>query len=144
VGGLKDVRVKEFLSIDDAAAFHGHKGPFLVIGYRVGECAVKKLQPEDEFDLITTVFIPLKTPYSCIIDGLQCSTKCTLGKWNIKWVESNEFKVIVENKKKGKKLEIWLSKKTIEEAEKCQDIATFSKKLEKESIESIIERIEEN
>lgn len=94
VDALERVRVRRYLSLDDAAAFHGHKGPFLVLGYRIGRLAVEILKPESEFDMRTEVYVPLRTPFSCILDGIQCATKCTLGKFNISWRASNTIAVI--------------------------------------------------
>jgi len=143
VSDIEEVRVDRVLSLEDAGAFHGHLGPFLVIGYRVGRYIVEKLEPIDEFDLFISVAIPLKTPYSCILDGIQCSTKCTLGKWNINWRESNEFLIEAKNRNTGKILKVWLNKEVIEEAENCQDIAGLARKLKEVSISEIVEREEE-
>lgn len=136
---LERVRVTRYLTMEDAAAFHGHMGPFLVIGYRAGRYAVKVLRPRDEFDLSTTVYIPLKTPFSCILDGIQCATKCTLGKWNIKWVESNEFKIEFLRKSTGKKLVLKVKPEIIEEALNCLDIREMVRKLTMIEIEDIAE-----
>jgi len=143
VSDIEEVRIDRVLSLEDAGAFHGHLGPFLVIGYRVGRYIVEKLEPIDEFDLFISVAIPLKTPYSCILDGIQCSTKCTLGKWNINWQESNEFLIKAKNRNTGKILKVWLNKEVIEEAENCQDIAGLARILKEVSISEIVEREEE-
>lgn len=134
---LESVREHRYLTLNEAAMFHGHTGPFLVIGYRLGEYAVKQLSPIDEFDLVTTVYIPLKTPFSCILDGLQCSTKCTLGKWNIKWIDSDEFiiKFLCLSKNKGLIMEI--KHNIIEAALNCKDISEIAMKLTKISVEDI-------
>ncbi len=105
---IEKVRSPKYLSLDDAAAFHGHRGPFLVIGYRAGRYGVKILRPETEFDLETEVHIPFKTPFSCILDGLQCATKCTLGKKNIRCIDSKSIDIIIINKKTKKKIEFIL------------------------------------
>jgi len=101
---LDKVRCNRFLTLEDAAALHGHLGPFLVIGYRIGLHAVEKLKPKNEFCLEVIAHLPAKTPYTCMLDGLQCSTKCTLGKGNIIHINSSEMKITIRHKCTGKTL----------------------------------------
>ncbi len=101
------------LSLEETARLHGHKGPFLVLGYRAGRKAVEILKPETEFDLVAILYIPSITPYTCIADGVQGATRCTLGKGNIAIINSDEFKIVFE-KKSGEKLIIWLDRDFIE------------------------------
>jgi len=108
VSELDKVRANRVLSLDDAAAFHGHKGPFLVIGYRAGKYAVEVLKPETEFDLETEAYIPYKTPYSCVLAGLQCATKCTWGKGNIKCYNDGKFMIRIKHRKNGRTLTLIL------------------------------------
>jgi hypothetical protein len=63
--------------------FHGHIGPYAVLGYRIGQRAMDVLEAGKYFDMHVTVTGPKTTPYTCLIDGLQVSTGCTLGKGNI-------------------------------------------------------------
>ncbi|MFZ1947196.1 MAG: formylmethanofuran dehydrogenase subunit E family protein [bacterium] len=65
-----------------AGRFHGHIGPFLAIGLRMGLLANEVLgrSPFDTFAEITTRPEP---PKSCLVDGVQYSTGCTMGKGNI-------------------------------------------------------------
>jgi len=62
--------------------FHGHLGPYAVIGYRMGLVANKKLG-SDPFSKKATVFTGSTPPVSCIVDGIQISSGCTFGKGNI-------------------------------------------------------------
>lgn len=75
----------EFL-IENAARFHGHLGPFLVIGVRIGLAAKRFLQIDDENKcrLQASINTPLLTPFSCTIDGIQTSTGCTIGNQRLK------------------------------------------------------------
>lgn len=57
--------------------FHGHLGPYAIIGYKMGVFARKKL---GEGKMFVTVYTGLKKPLSCIIDGIQVATNCTMGK----------------------------------------------------------------
>ncbi|MDD1743876.1 MAG: formylmethanofuran dehydrogenase subunit E family protein [Methanomassiliicoccales archaeon] len=75
--------------------FHGHLGPFVVIGYRMGTIARKKLQGKME----AIVFTGSKVPLSCIIDGIQFSSSCTLGKGNISVQEKDEARAHFVNDK---------------------------------------------
>ncbi|MHA1379970.1 MAG: formylmethanofuran dehydrogenase subunit E family protein [Candidatus Helarchaeota archaeon] len=84
-----------------AVAFHGHLGPFLILGLRIGLLARKRLSPKGIHSLKAIVKTRLKTPYSCIIDGIQVSSLCTLGKNNIRVEDSDISEAIFElNNKK--------------------------------------------
>lgn len=77
------------LSVEEAAKLHGHKGPWLVLGYKAGKRAKEILKPESEHDLYCIVKTPLKTPYTCAIDGIQAVSGCTLGKLSIEIKDSS-------------------------------------------------------
>jgi len=68
--------------ISQAAAFHGHLGPWLVLGLKAGVHARRKLAASP-FELKARIFCPAGTPYTCFIDGVQFSSGCTMGKGNI-------------------------------------------------------------
>ncbi len=61
--------------------FHGHLGPYVVVGYKMGLVARERL---GEGKLSAVVDTGPNPPISCIVDGVQFSTSCTLGKGNIK------------------------------------------------------------
>lgn len=63
--------------------FHGHLGPYLVLGYRMGRTALRELDSEGHFGLSVVVHSRLQPPASCLIDGVQLGSGCTLGKRNI-------------------------------------------------------------
>jgi len=65
------------------AEFHGHLGPYVVLGYRAGEAAREVLASPGYFDLEAEVVSPLHTPQSCFIDGIQLGSGCTVGKRNL-------------------------------------------------------------
>lgn len=76
-------------AVKNAASFHGHIGPFLVVGVRIGLVALSRLQQEPhanslQFSLRASLKVPLRTPFSCIIDGVQSTTKCTVGNQRLK------------------------------------------------------------
>lgn len=76
--------------IDRAAAFHGHLGPLLVLGLRMGLLAQTILEG-DPFTMKAEVHTRKTPPYSCIVDGIQFSSGCTLGKGNITIVEDDHI-----------------------------------------------------
>jgi formylmethanofuran dehydrogenase subunit E len=60
---------------------HGHLGPFLVVGVRMGGVA-KRVFDQDVGNTVrfqVTAKVPLVIPFSCTIDGIQAATRCTLG-----------------------------------------------------------------
>lgn len=96
------------LSLEEAVRMHGHKGPWLVLGYRAGLRALEILKPEDEHDLVCKVKCPLRTPYTCSIDGIQASTGCTLGKMSISVEEHDEIEFSFFSKRKNSSLNLKL------------------------------------
>ena len=69
--------------LENLKKFHGHLGPYAVIGFRMGSLAVEKIGVRGK-RLRCIVRTGTKPPISCIIDGVQFSSSCTLGKGNIK------------------------------------------------------------
>lgn len=69
--------------LDMAIHFHGHLGSYLVVGLRMGLYGLKLLNAPGYFDLWMRSYTTQQPPQSCMNDGLQLSTGCTLGKGNI-------------------------------------------------------------
>lgn len=67
--------------------FHGHIGPYVVLGYRMGLAARRILESPGYFDLTVDVQTPLEPPPSCLVDGLQLGSGCTTGKGNLRVTE---------------------------------------------------------
>ena len=67
--------------------FHGHIGPYVVLGYKMGLMARDLLDSPGYFDLTVAVESPLTPPPSCLIDGIQLGSGCTTGKRNLTVVE---------------------------------------------------------
>ncbi len=78
--------------IENAAKLHGHLGPFLVIGVRMGEMAKRHLDVDDKSSrrLQASIKTPLFTPFSCVIDGIQATTSCTVGNQKLKIEKSTK------------------------------------------------------
>jgi len=87
--------------------FHGHLGPYAVLGYRMGLVANREFG-DSAFKKVARVFSGSSTPMSCMIDGIQLSSGCTLGKGNIIVEESGEPRVIFSDKEGSKSIEISL------------------------------------
>ena len=109
--------------------FHGHLGPYAIIGYKMGEIANKKLG-SDPFSKKAVVWTGTTPPLSCIIDGLQMSSGCTLGKGNI-LVHQDDSPKVQFTSKNGKKIEITLKssiKQEIDTTVTEENIVSFSEK----------------
>jgi len=80
----------ELMSIvERAAEFHGHLGPFLVIGVRIGLIGLRELKIKKKNEnLRITAMLRNSVPFSCIIDGIQVATKCTIGNQKLKLIDS--------------------------------------------------------
>ena len=67
---------------------HGHVGPWNVLGWRVGQAALRELDTKwgwHELDIIC--YVPLKTPYSCMADGLVIGTGNSIGRLDLRLAE---------------------------------------------------------
>lgn len=73
--------------IERGTEFHGHLGPFLVLGIRMGLLALKNLGSSGHKDVEALVRTGTTPPISCLVDGIQISTGCTMGKGNIETVD---------------------------------------------------------
>jgi formylmethanofuran dehydrogenase subunit E len=60
-------------------AFHGHLGPYVLLGYRMGLIARSYFPGK----FYATLFTGTEPPVSNLIDGVQFSSSCTLGKGNL-------------------------------------------------------------
>ena len=89
--------------LNEAVKFHGHLGPYLVLGILAGEFALKRLRCKKYFDLEVRVWGTNQKPKSCLIDGLQLSTGATYGKGNIQKLNGPaikmEFRSCLNNRK---------------------------------------------
>lgn len=91
--------------VERGIKLHGHSGPYLNLGIRMGLLALDQLDAKGYFGLSTEVELEYRTPMSCLIDGLQISTGCTMGKGNIK-VKNNSVPIKVTIKSEQKTITI--------------------------------------
>src|SRR3989338_6987873 len=96
--------MKNRITLEEAIKFHGHLGPYLVLGVLAGELALKNLGSKKYFGLDIKVYGADKKPKSCLIDGLQLSTGATYGKGNIHKFNGRLIKIEFSNKFKNKKI----------------------------------------
>jgi formylmethanofuran dehydrogenase subunit E len=122
--------------------FHGHLGPFVVIGYKMGEISKIKLG-KNPFHKKAIIWTGNKTPLSCIIDGIQLSSGCTLGKGNINIKNKRipKAKFINDN---GRKIEIILKKEIFDEIQNIdgmKNLEDYSKTIFNKSYDELFEII---
>ncbi len=72
----------QFVPPEWAFEFHGHRCPFMPIGYRMGMLAMARLGVEREKDHGFFIFPEMGEghPQSCMMDGMQAATGATYGK----------------------------------------------------------------
>ena len=99
--------------------FHGHLGPFVVVGYRMGGIA-NRLLGADAFAKTAIALTGGKPPQSCMIDGIQLSSGCTLGKGTIGLVDKGEVASIFLSKKDRRRVKISLRQDKLEEISSVQ------------------------
>lgn len=107
--------MRDRISLKEAIKFHGHLGPYLVLGLLAGEVALKKLKCKQYFGLQVRVWGANKKPKSCLIDGLQLSTGATYGKGNIRKLNSSVTKIEFHNCKNNKKITLRLKDGLLEQ-----------------------------
>ena len=71
-------------------SFHGHLGPNVTAGLRMGKYALKMLKAERYFGMEAEIMCPGAPPGSCFLDGIQFSTGCTMGKMNIRLIPTDD------------------------------------------------------
>lgn len=114
-------RYKATLAISSEAAFgpavaaclarvkevHGAAGPWAVVGYRIGDRALKDLGlPRHSHSLEVIHHCPPEVQFSCIADGVQAATGASPGKLNLHIEEATReaLKTVIRDKKSGRSL----------------------------------------
>lgn len=130
------------ISLKEAEKFHGHLGPWLVLGLLIGDAALKKLKAEKYFGLEAEVRGANKKPRSCLIDGLQISSGCTYGKGNIRKIAGDKIQVVLRNLKNNKKISVSLKKDLLASLNGLRghrDAEVFARKLLKVDPQTLFE-----
>ena len=99
--------------LKSAIKFHGHLGPWLVMGLILGEFGLKKIKAEKYFGLKIDAKLPFRKPVSCFVDGLQLSSGCTLGKRNIRVSNNENVAVKFTNLKSRKNIILGIDKEIL-------------------------------
>lgn len=124
--------MSERTGLGEAIRFHGHLGPWLVLGMLVGDFALKKTGAKKYFDLSVKVWGANKKPKSCFIDGLQLSTGATYGKGNIRKISASKIRILLHNLDNNKKINIFLKEELVDKLNSLKghrDCEAFAKKL---------------
>ena len=75
--------------LESIVQFHGHLGPSIIAGARLGMAGLQAVDAKGYFDVEVTCEGPfVKPPQSCFLDGLQVSTGATMGKRNLNYRRS--------------------------------------------------------
>jgi formylmethanofuran dehydrogenase subunit E len=78
--------------LEKAEAFHSHLGPFLVLGLKAGQLALRELRAKQgDSKLSAQVELPYRIPISCLLDGVQFSTGCTIGNKRLSFKDSTDI-----------------------------------------------------
>jgi len=83
----------------------------MVVGLRMGLLALRRLDARGWFDLRCRVRLRWNPPDSCVIDGIQSSTGCTMGKKNLEKEDDNG--ISAEFTKCDKRITISLRKEVL-------------------------------
>ena len=76
-----------------AKDFHSHLGPYLVVGLKMGRAIVRRLG-EKPFSIVITAFTGVEPPLSCVVDGLQLATPCTVGNGGVRIEDGGQTRVL--------------------------------------------------
>ena len=108
--------------IDYARKLHGHVGPYLVIGLRMGYAARKALNVSDDdvARLTTEISVPLYPPFSCLLDGIQVSTTCTVGNRRLHFKNGKTVKAIFSGQKDAKTVKITFTRQLTDQLEQMK------------------------
>lgn len=72
--------------VERGTLLHGHLGPYLVAGIRMGLLALRQLNNPGYFGLRAESEAGRTPPLSCLNDGVQIGSGCTAGKGNLRVV----------------------------------------------------------
>jgi formylmethanofuran dehydrogenase subunit E len=102
--------------LQTATDLHGHFGPFLTLGVRMGLLGLKELgiKPGDP-RLHAIVMLKYAAPISCILDGIQVTTKCTVGNTRLTWKESTQISVSFQLEGRKERIRIRVKPAVVQE-----------------------------
>ena len=124
--------MRDRVTLKEAIKFHGHLGPYLVLGVLAGELALKELNAKKYFGIDVKVSGADKKPKSCLVDGLQLSCGATYGKGNIRKIKGKAIQISFLNLKNNNKLKVSLANDIVRELDILKghtDSERFARKL---------------
>jgi formylmethanofuran dehydrogenase subunit E len=99
-----------------ATDLHGHFGPFLALGVRMGLYGLRKLGVKrGDTELRVIVMLRYATPVSCILDGIQSSTQCTVGNTRLAWKNSEDVSAIFKLERSKRQIEVSVKPSVLQE-----------------------------
>jgi len=102
--------------IKAATDLHGHLGPFLTLGVRIGLAGLKELGAKrGDTRLHVTVMLEYALPFSCILDGVQTATKCTVGNKRLAWKKSKDIGAMFVLANNGHQVEVDVNSAVVQE-----------------------------
>jgi formylmethanofuran dehydrogenase subunit E len=111
---------------------------------RLGRYALRRLRADPHFGIEADVYCAGQPPVSCLLDGVQFSTGCTLGKMNIRHHVADGVTASFRNRKTGEVLRLRLRPEAIaravEEMERENDEAGAAL-IERMSDDELLEEI---
>jgi formylmethanofuran dehydrogenase subunit E len=80
-----------------AFEFHGHRCPFMPIGYRMGQIALRELGVERERDSQLQALSEMGSGHhnTCMEDGIQTATGCTYAKRNMEHLDYGKAAMVL-------------------------------------------------
>jgi formylmethanofuran dehydrogenase subunit E len=109
-----------------AKDFHSHLGPYLVVGLKMGRTVVRRLG-EQPFSMTIEVFTGPRPPLSCVVDGLQLATPCTVGNGQIRIRDSGRVAIRAQRDEDHLELslkpEIWERIRSAEGSDRLEALA---------------------
>jgi formylmethanofuran dehydrogenase subunit E len=68
--------------------YHGHVGPWNVLGWRIGQAALRELRSEwGKHEMELVCYVPPQTPFTCLLDGLSVGTGNCQGRLDLRMAE---------------------------------------------------------
>jgi formylmethanofuran dehydrogenase subunit E len=101
--------------LEHVVQLHGHLGPWVVAGARLGMAGARAVDAKGHFDVEVTCEGPFaKPPQSCFLDGIQLGTGATLGKRTIAVVEAKQLVVKIRNPRTKRSVEVRPTRKLMD------------------------------
>jgi len=98
-----------------ASEFHTHLGPYLVVGMRMGRAVTRELG-DRPFTIRIRAHTGRVPPYSCLLDGVQVSTPCTIGNGCLE--VADDCAMAIDATKDGRTVRVALRRDVFESIEK--------------------------